>query len=43
VEADFSGLKVPSGAAQGFDVSSAEVVFRGLCDECREHHQHQSQ
>ena len=22
-------------AAQGFDVDSAEVVFRGLCDECK--------
>jgi Fe2+ or Zn2+ uptake regulation protein len=33
--ADFPGLAVPTGAAQGFDVSSAEVVFRGVCDECR--------
>ena len=39
VDADFPGLKVPSGAAQGFDVLSAEVVFRGLCDECREIHE----
>jgi Fe2+ or Zn2+ uptake regulation protein len=28
-------LRVPSRASQGFDVQSAEVVFRGLCDECR--------
>jgi Fe2+ or Zn2+ uptake regulation protein len=35
VDADFPGLQVPSGSAQGFKVSSAEVVFRGLCDECR--------
>jgi Fe2+ or Zn2+ uptake regulation protein len=31
----FEGLEVPSSEAQGYDVSSAEVVFRGLCDECR--------
>jgi Fe2+ or Zn2+ uptake regulation protein len=35
LEADFSGLHVPSRRAKGFDVQSAEVVFRGLCDECR--------
>jgi Fe2+ or Zn2+ uptake regulation protein len=35
ITAEFPGLSVPSGAAQGFDVLSAEVVFRGLCDECR--------
>jgi Fe2+ or Zn2+ uptake regulation protein len=28
-------LRVPPRASQGFDVQSAEVVFRGLCDECR--------
>jgi Fe2+ or Zn2+ uptake regulation protein len=33
--ADFPGLRVPRRATQGFDVQSAEVVFRGLCDECR--------
>jgi len=33
---DFDGLEVPPAAAQGYDVSSAEVVFRGLCDECRQ-------
>ncbi len=32
---DIPGLQVPSQASQGFDVQSAEVVFRGLCDECR--------
>jgi Fe2+ or Zn2+ uptake regulation protein len=36
VNADFPGLAVPPGAAPGFDVLSAEVVFRGLCDGCRE-------
>jgi Fur family transcriptional regulator, stress-responsive regulator len=34
VAADFPGLKVSRRAAQGFEVDSAEVVFRGLCDEC---------
>jgi Fe2+ or Zn2+ uptake regulation protein len=33
--ADFPGLTVSRRAAQGFAVDSAEVVFRGLCDECR--------
>jgi Fe2+ or Zn2+ uptake regulation protein len=33
--ADFPGLNVSRRAAQGFAVDSAEVVFRGLCDECR--------
>jgi Fe2+ or Zn2+ uptake regulation protein len=35
IEADVSGLQVPAGAGLGFEVSSAEVVFRGLCDDCR--------
>jgi len=35
VDADFPDLQVPKGAARGFKVSSAEVVFRGQCDECR--------
>jgi Fur family transcriptional regulator, stress-responsive regulator len=45
--ADFPGPRVPRRAALGFDVDSAEVVFRGLCDECRgsqkrqQQHQHQ--
>jgi Fe2+ or Zn2+ uptake regulation protein len=33
--ADFPGLRVPAGAAQGFNVVSADVVFRGLCRTCR--------
>jgi Fe2+ or Zn2+ uptake regulation protein len=33
--ADFPGLKVSRRGAQGFDIDSAEVVFRGLCEECR--------
>ena len=34
--ADFPGVTVSRRAAKGFAVESAEVVFRGLCDECRE-------
>ena len=33
--ADFSHLAVPQGLEQGFLVGEAEVVFRGLCAECR--------
>jgi len=32
---EFEGLRVPPGESQGFEVRSAEVVFRGLCLECR--------
>ncbi len=32
---DFGELRVPSGREEGFAVSSAEVVFRGLCPSCR--------
>src|SRR5580692_5316749 len=32
--AEFPGLAVPRRATQGFAVDSAEVVFRGLCDDC---------
>lgn len=35
VHADFAGLAIPPGEAEGFEVQAAEVVFRGLCDECR--------
>jgi Fe2+ or Zn2+ uptake regulation protein len=35
IEADVTGLRVPAGADLGFEVSSAEVVFRGHCDDCR--------
>ena len=35
VAADFPGLKVSRRATQGFEVDSAEVVFRGLCDDCK--------
>jgi Fe2+ or Zn2+ uptake regulation protein len=39
LDADFPGLTVPAGAAQGFSVMSADVVFRGTCDECRQSQQ----
>jgi Fur family peroxide stress response transcriptional regulator len=32
--ADYSSVKVPGHAAQGFTVGDAEVVFRGLCADC---------
>src|SRR5581483_11068369 len=38
--ADFPALQVPSRAAQGFETSSAEVIFRGLCDGCQRSPQH---
>ncbi len=35
VDTDFAGLTVPRGQHQGYEVRSAEVVFRGLCEDCR--------
>jgi Fe2+ or Zn2+ uptake regulation protein len=35
VEVDSSALVVPPGADHGYDVRSTEVVFRGLCEDCR--------
>ncbi len=35
LHADFSAVTVPEGADDGFEVGEAEVVFRGLCAECR--------
>jgi Fur family transcriptional regulator, peroxide stress response regulator len=32
--ADFSSVRVPPEASQGFSVGRAEVVFRGLCQAC---------
>ncbi len=34
LHADFDSIRVPAGAEQGFRVGSAEVVFRGLCEDC---------
>jgi Fe2+ or Zn2+ uptake regulation protein len=34
VHADYGAIRVPPVEAGGFTVGSAEVVFRGLCDEC---------
>ncbi|HEX2038285.1 MAG TPA: Fur family transcriptional regulator [Acidimicrobiales bacterium] len=31
---EFPDVRVPRGRAQGFAVRTAEVVFRGLCDDC---------
>ena len=33
--ADVSRIEVPPEASQGFAVGSAEVVFRGLCSDCK--------
>ena len=33
---DFPDLAVPDGASLGFEVGSAEVVFRGMCPSCRD-------
>jgi len=35
LHADFSGVTVPDGSGQGFEVGQAEVVFRGVCSACR--------
>ena len=35
VSVSFRGLDLPAARAQGYDVTSAEVIFRGLCAECR--------
>jgi Fe2+ or Zn2+ uptake regulation protein len=32
---EFDELAVPRSKAQGYEVRSAEIVFRGLCEECR--------
>jgi Fur family peroxide stress response transcriptional regulator len=34
--ADFGAIEVPPAEAQGFAVDHAEVVFRGVCAECRD-------
>ena len=34
VYADFPEIRLPDGSDLGFQVGSAEVVFRGLCAEC---------
>lgn len=33
--ASFPDLRIPDGAELGFEVGSAEIVFRGLCVDCR--------
>jgi Fe2+ or Zn2+ uptake regulation protein len=34
VYADFPDISLPDGPDLGFEVGSAEVIFRGLCAEC---------
>jgi len=34
LHADYRALTIPEGESQGFIVSNAEVIFRGLCGEC---------
>jgi Fe2+ or Zn2+ uptake regulation protein len=41
VAADVPGLRVSKKSTQGFEVDSAEVVFRGLCEGCRRSQQDQ--
>ncbi len=38
LHAEFADVRVPAGAGAGFQVSSTEVVFRGRCRECQQHH-----
>ena len=33
--ADYSAVSVPAEALGGFEVGPAEVVFRGVCEQCR--------
>ncbi len=33
--AAFPELEIPKGAELGFEVGSAEIVFRGLCPDCQ--------
>jgi Fe2+ or Zn2+ uptake regulation protein len=35
LDVDYAGVVVPPGLERGFAVDSAEVVFRGLCEDCR--------
>jgi Fe2+ or Zn2+ uptake regulation protein len=35
VMVEFPDLSVPRGADLGFELGSAEVIFRGLCPQCR--------
>jgi Fe2+ or Zn2+ uptake regulation protein len=32
--ADFTEVRVPKGAAHGFEISGTEIVFRGRCRRC---------
>jgi Fe2+ or Zn2+ uptake regulation protein len=32
---EFPALEVPDASALGYEIASAEIVFRGLCPDCR--------
>jgi Fe2+ or Zn2+ uptake regulation protein len=34
LHADFGDVRIPSGAGQGFQISTTEIVFRGRCASC---------
>lgn len=38
LHADYRALDIPNGENHGFQVSTAEVIFRGLCGECLASH-----
>ena len=41
VHYDLAGLRLPVRQHQGFTISGAEVIFRGLCAECSQVTSHQ--
>jgi len=36
VYADVSGVTIPAARRQGFSIAATQVVFRGMCAECRQ-------
>ena len=34
LDLDFPDVRIPAGSEHGFEVGSAEIVFRGRCHEC---------
>jgi Fe2+ or Zn2+ uptake regulation protein len=42
VEADFPDISIPKGADLGFEVGATEIIFRGLCPECRPGRSHRT-
>lgn len=41
VHCDLAGLRLPARQHQGFSISGAEVVFRGVCAKCSQTTSHQ--